>query len=55
MTISNPVTYSKRNGTGVPVTGTFIDFTGLCNKYKFKDIRPHSDFKRGGNMMGAVS
>lgn len=38
-TIRNPITYAKRFGTAKPVTGLFVDFTEMANRYGFSDIR----------------
>lgn len=43
-TIENPYTYTKRAGTGVPVTGRFVDFTALAAKYHFGSIRGREAF-----------
>jgi Putative peptidoglycan binding domain len=52
-TILNPITYSRRNGTRIPVTGLFVNFTELCKKYGFFPVSYHKDFANGGSQMGA--
>ena len=52
-TISNPVTYRKRNGTGVPVTDWVVDFTAIAAKYHYVAIKPRPSFFTGGTEMGA--
>ncbi len=52
-TIQNPVTYARRNGTGKPVSGQFVNFTELARMYHFEDINPHASFFTGGTQLGA--
>jgi len=57
-TIHNPYTYTQRTGTGKPVTGYFVDFTALCERFHFRRIPARRSFfdttqQAGRVMMGA--
>jgi hypothetical protein len=43
-TIANPYTYTQRSGTGVPVTGRFVDFTAIAEKWHFVPIKGRPAF-----------
>ena len=52
-TIANPVTYRKRQGTGVAVKGYFVDLTAIAARYGYIAIKPRDTFFTGGSEMGA--
>jgi hypothetical protein len=52
-TIANPVTYRRRNGTGVPVKDWFMDLTAVAARYGYIAIKPRASFFTGGSEMGA--
>jgi len=52
-TIANPVTYRRRNGTGVAVKDWFVDLTAIAAKYGYVPVKPRASFFTGGTAMGA--